>query len=549
MLTVSSNVESANRRAHQGEERRRTDSIIRERPWDEALNAQKARVTSAPAGLSSASCTPTDSQKLRIGSRSLLLEDIPQGMLTWRQWLLLTLEEPTYSLPARIISYSMLVTICGTICFFVLEAEPELADWEGWYVLEVFTTVVFTLEYLLRFLVCNAFGRPTRLEFLRTPMNVLDVLAISPFYVEHLSQSVANGPLAVLRSVRLIRIFRIFRLSRYSMGMSIMIQSLLASVQPLIILVFFLCIGGTLFSSLVYYAEKLYCPDIPNLSTAEFENHRQECQNTNFDSQGRRCCDEFGSAIGFTSIMDSTWWCVVTMTTVGYGDKVPATKLGQFVGGLTILSGIVLISLPVAIVGSRFQTAYEDAELERQRLMLEEKDRTAMEQEVTTTTYGSPDGGASSSAQTMTRRVSPDVLSHKSTRKWNQTMSVKKQSSAKSRKRDGTGTVGGTGSMEDQDYVDSEDAQDMANAETAEQLRAHLQRLRRTSNLTGATREQIRLLLALLDHIRSTEEKLKKLKERDAQMESRLNQSFSTLCRNYESMKRMEKTRTLATNS
>ena len=67
------------------------------------------------------------------------------------------------------------------------------------------------------------------------------------------------------------------------------------------------------------------------------------------------------------------------MTTVGYGDKVPATKLGQLVGGFTILAGIVLISLPVAIVGSRFETAFEDAELERQRLALEERDEEESE--------------------------------------------------------------------------------------------------------------------------------------------------------------------------
>lgn len=101
----------------------------------------------------------------------------------------------------------------------------------------------------------------------------------------------------------------------------------------------------------------------------------------------------------------------------------------------------------------------------------------------------------------------------------------------------------------DPDDIDSEDAQDMANAETAEQLRGHLQRLRRTSNLTGATREQIRLLLALLDHIGSTEENLKKLKERDAQMEARVNQSFSSLCRSYENSKRLEKVRSMASNT
>lgn len=349
MLTVSSNVEKGNR-----EERRRTESITREKPWEEALTG-RGRLSS-PAGPANLGRSNSSGANMDLGSGSLLLEDI---RLTRRQKLLLILEEPSYSLTARIISYFMLLTICGTICFFVLEAEPDLADWEGWYVLEVISTAIFTIEYLLRFLVCNAFGSPTHLEFLRTPMNVLDVLAISPFYVELLSHSVAVGPLTILRSVRLIRIFRIFRLSRYSMGMNIMLQSLVASVQPLIILVFFLCIGGTLFSSLVYYAEKMYCPDIERLSAAEFETHRKECINTYFDSQGRRCCDEFGAATGFESIMDSTWWCVVTMTTVGYGDKVPATKLGQFVGGLTVLSGIVLISLPVAIVGSRFQTAYE----------------------------------------------------------------------------------------------------------------------------------------------------------------------------------------------
>lgn len=345
MLTVSSNVETQNHR-RQSEERRRAESG--EKPWDQNFQP-RSRATPAR----------TSSKQNLIGSRSFRLEDIDRVKLTWQQRLLLTLEEPSYSLTARVISYFMLLTICGTICFFVLEAEPDLADWEGWYALEIFSTAVFTIEYLLRFLVSNAFGSPTRLEFLRSPMNVLDVLAISPFYVELLSQSVAVGPLAVLRSVRLIRIFRIFRLSRYSMGMSIMIHSLVASVQPLIILLFFLCIGGTLFSSLVYYAEKMYCPDMQQFTEADFLIHRQECRLSYFDARGRRCCDEWGAAWEFRSIMDATWWCVVTMTTVGYGDKVPATKLGQFIGALTILSGIVLISLPVAIVGSRFQSAYE----------------------------------------------------------------------------------------------------------------------------------------------------------------------------------------------
>ncbi|CAJ1434777.1 unnamed protein product [Effrenium voratum] len=277
--------------------------------------------------------------------------------LTWQQALLLLLEEPSYGLMARLISYLMILAICGSIATFVMESEPTLEDWEGWFILEAISTAIFTVEYLLRLAVCNAFGSPTRLEFIRTTMNVVDVIAILPFFLELITRSLeVSGPLAVLRVLRLVRIFRIFRLSRYSLGMSVMISSLAASIQPLIILVFFLCIGGTLFSSLMYYAERMYCPDMEKITPEEFLIHQQECKDASWDSKGQRCCDEFGAAKEFTSIME----CVVTMTTVGYGDKVPATKLGQFVGGMTILSGIVLISLPVAIVGSRFQRAYEE---------------------------------------------------------------------------------------------------------------------------------------------------------------------------------------------
>lgn len=399
-------------------------------------------------------------------------------------------------------------------------------------------------------------------------MNILDVVAVLPFYVELLSQSVEGllGPLRVLRSVRLIRIFRIFRLSRYSMGMAVMIHSLGASVQPLAILVFFLIIGGTLFSSLLYYAEKMYCPDIANMSPAEFALHKEECIDHNFDSSGMRCCDEHGSAIGFASIMDATWWCAVTMTTVGYGDKVPATKLGQFIGGLTILSGIVLISLPVAIVGSRFQAAYEDAELEQQREVLEEKDLAAMAETkksegaessgLPTTTWersqsDDPGLNRSSSAKQMAgvRAVNTTKdISRKGTmairnRSLFRTSSVsggRKMPRGKTRsRRSGTGWTSQDGETE----VDSEEEQDAAIADKSEQLRQDLERLLRRSSLSSATREQVRLVVALLDHIGSTEEELRKLKEKDAANELRISQTFATLCRAYEATRHLDKSR------
>merc|ERR1711881_696010 len=71
------------------------------------------------------------------------------------------------------------------------------------------------------------------------------------------------------------------------------------------------------------------------------------------------CCDEFDSPNDFRSIIDAFWWSFVTMTTVGFGDVYPRTWLGKVVGTFSMLSGILIIALPVAIVGRKFQEIYE----------------------------------------------------------------------------------------------------------------------------------------------------------------------------------------------
>merc|ERR1712013_685034 len=58
-------------------------------------------------------------------------------------------------------------------------------------------------------------------------------------------------------------------------------------------------------------------------------------------------------------IIDAFWWCVVTMSTVGYGDQVPTTFLAKIVGVLTALTGILVIALPYPIIVSRFNKYYE----------------------------------------------------------------------------------------------------------------------------------------------------------------------------------------------
>ena len=112
--------------------------------------------------------------------------------------------------------------------------------------------------------------------------------------------------LIVFLLLSIIRILRLFKLTRHSPGLKILIHTFKASSKELTLLVFFLILGMVIFASLVYYAERLHA---------------------NPDND-------------FKSIPEGLWWAVVTMTTVGYGDMVPKTGLGMFVGGLCGIAGL-----------------------------------------------------------------------------------------------------------------------------------------------------------------------------------------------------------------
>ena len=68
---------------------------------------------------------------------------------------------------------------------------------------------------------------------------------------------------------------------------------------------------------------------------------------------------EAGDTTVVVSIPDAMWWALVTMTTVGYGDKYPHTNGGKVIAGISALTGMLMIALPVAVLGNNFQTVYD----------------------------------------------------------------------------------------------------------------------------------------------------------------------------------------------
>ncbi|KAG7257566.1 hypothetical protein CRUP_000812, partial [Coryphaenoides rupestris] len=272
---------------------------------------------------------------------------LPNNEFQKQVWLLF--EYPESSGPARAIAIVSVLVILISIVIFCVETLPEVRDdKEAWvaplvngtasgeppspfsdpfFVIETLCIIWFSFELLVRFFAC-----PSKTTFCKNPMNVIDVVAIIPYFItlgtELMadSQATAGGQqamsLAILRVIRLVRVFRIFKLSRHSKGLQILGQTLKASMRELGLLIFFLFIGVILFSSAVYFAEA----DDP--------------------------------ASSFTSIPDAFWWAVVTMTTVGYGDMHPVTVGGKIVGSLCAIAGVLTIALPVPVIVSNFNYFY-----------------------------------------------------------------------------------------------------------------------------------------------------------------------------------------------
>ncbi|XP_065146123.1 potassium voltage-gated channel subfamily A member 5 [Paramisgurnus dabryanus] len=273
---------------------------------------------------------------------------LPQNEFQKQVWLIF--EYPESSSPARGIAIVSVIVITISIITFCLETLPEFRDErelavssraingtqerpsltfsDPFFIIETTCVIWFTFELFVRFFAC-----PSKSEFSKTVMNIIDIMSIMPYFitlgtelVEQQGQEHNNGQqamsLAILRVIRLVRVFRIFKLSRHSKGLQILGQTLKASMRELGLLIFFLFIGVILFSSAVYFAE-----------ADEPESH-------------------------FSSIPDAFWWAVVTMTTVGYGDMRPITVGGKIVGSLCAIAGVLTIALPVPVIVSNFNYFY-----------------------------------------------------------------------------------------------------------------------------------------------------------------------------------------------
>lgn len=244
-----------------------------------------------------------------------------------RAWEILEVARPGDG-PSAAFDLGIRALIALNVVAVVLETEPVLFDAAGGFFLwfEVVSVVVFSVEYVAR--VWSAvedprYRRPVRgrLRWAATPMALVDLMAVLPAFLPFLGLD-----FRFLRGVRLMRLFRILKIGRYSRALRTL-GRVFTRKRPELILT--LCLMGLVLlfaGSLMYFIEHEAQPE------------------------------------AFASIPRALWWGIVTLTTLGYGDVIPVTPLGKVVGGMLAVSGVLLIALPTAILGSAFVSEMEGDE-------------------------------------------------------------------------------------------------------------------------------------------------------------------------------------------
>ncbi len=188
---------------------------------------------------------------------------------------------------------------------------------------ELFSVVIFTIEYVMRIWsapdhVEIKFRHPFwgRLRFMLTPMQLLDLIVILPFYLVFFVQ-------VDLRMLRVLRLLRVFRLTRYSSSMGLLLQVLKKEGRNIGAALFVLLLLIIMAASLTYLAEQNAQPE------------------------------------AFGSIPDALWWAVITMTTVGYGDVVPITVMRRILGAVIGIISVGMVALPAGLLASGFSQALQ----------------------------------------------------------------------------------------------------------------------------------------------------------------------------------------------
>lgn len=208
---------------------------------------------------------------------------------------------------SRWFAFFIQALILVSLVTFSVETLPNLKPERRYLlrIIEIFCVVIFTVEYILRIYVADSKPR-----FIFSFFGLIDLLAILPFYLSF------GVDLRSLRALRFLRLFRVLKLVRYNKAMNHFVRAMSSAKEQIFLFIFITMI-------LIYFAA---------VGIYYFENEAQPEH--------------------FSSIFDSLWWAIITLTTVGYGDVYPITVGGKVFTFIILMIGLGIVAVPTGIISS-----------------------------------------------------------------------------------------------------------------------------------------------------------------------------------------------------
>ncbi len=211
----------------------------------------------------------------------------------------------------KVFDVTLLWLIAASVFVVMLESVNSLEQNYGriFSVLEWGFTILFTGEYFLRIWLVRK-----KAHYIFSFFGIIDLLSIIPTYLAIVFAG--SQYFMVIRILRFLRMFRILKMARHMSEANVLINALMASRAKISVFLFGVLSLVALEGTLMYFLEG----DEPNTQ--------------------------------FTSIPESMYWGIVTVTTVGYGNIVPVTVLGKMVASVMMMTGFAIIAVPTGIVSA-----------------------------------------------------------------------------------------------------------------------------------------------------------------------------------------------------
>lgn len=211
----------------------------------------------------------------------------------------------------KVFDISLIIVIIISVLLVALETVGWINQqyYDILNIAEWVITILFTIEYILRIVSVH---HPSKYIF--SFYGIIDFLAMIPKYISLFVIGAHLETMMAIRALRILRIFRVLHISRYIGESNFLVRSLLVSRAKIIIFLLFVLIMCILFGTLMYLVE--------------------------------------GPEAGFNSIPESIYWCISTISTVGYGDIVPLTGMGKFLASMLMILGYGIIAVPTGIISA-----------------------------------------------------------------------------------------------------------------------------------------------------------------------------------------------------